>query len=84
MGRSKSGFYIGYENLSEDRLEFSNAVTYNLENGSIVKTKLDNQGAFTKKVNKYWNEKIITFPNVKVGSIIEYKYVLKSENIVKS
>lgn len=76
-------FYIGYETLSEDRLEFSNAVTYNLENGSIVKTKLDNQGTFKKKVNNFWNEKTITLPNVKVGSVIEYKYVLKSENIVK-
>ncbi|WP_431243187.1 DUF3857 domain-containing protein [Flavobacterium sp. P21] len=79
----KVRFYIGYENLNEDRLEFSNAITYNLENGTIVKTKLDNQGAFKKKVNKFWKEKTITLPNVKVGSVIEYKYVLKSENIVK-
>ncbi|MFH6956621.1 DUF3857 domain-containing protein [Flavobacterium aquidurense] len=79
----KVRFYIGYETLSEDRLEFSNAITYNLENESIVKTKLDNQGTFKKKVNKFWNEKTITLPNVKVGSIIEYKYILKSENIVK-
>src|SRR5690606_9345021 len=49
----------------------------------IVKTKLDNQGTFKKKINKYWKEKTITLPNVKVSSIIEYKYVLKSENIVK-
>lgn len=79
----KVRFYIGYENLNEDRLEFSNAMTYNLENGEIVKTKLDNQGTFKKKINKYWKEKTITLPNVKVGSIIEYKYILKSENIVK-
>lgn len=79
----KVRFYIGYETLNEDQLEFSNAVTYNLENESVVKTKLDNQGTFKKKVNKFWNEKMITMPNVKVGSIIEYKYILKSENIVK-
>lgn len=79
----KVRFYIGYENLNEDRLEFSDAITYNLENGSIVKTKLENQGTFKKKINNYWKEKAITLPNVKVGSIIEYKYILKSENIVK-
>lgn len=79
----KVRFYIGYETLNEDRLEFSNAVTYNLENGAIVKTNLDNQGTFKKKVNKFWKEKMITLPNVKVGSIIEYRYILKSENIVK-
>ncbi|KAF2335753.1 DUF3857 domain-containing protein [Flavobacterium daemonense] len=79
----KVRFFIGYENLNEDRLEFSNAITYNLENGAIVKTKLDNQGAFKNKVNKFWKEKTITLPNVKVGSVIEYKYVLKSENLLK-
>lgn len=79
----KVKFYIGYENLNNDQLDFSDALTYNLENGSIVKTKLENQGAFKNKINKYWKEKTITLPNVKVGSIIEYKYVLKSENIVK-
>ncbi|KQB40810.1 DUF3857 domain-containing protein [Flavobacterium aquidurense] len=79
----KVRFYVGYQTMSEDRLEFSNAVTYNLENGSIVKTKLDNQGTFKKKVNEFWNEKTITLPNVKAGSIIEYRYILKSENVVK-
>lgn len=79
----KVRFYIGYESLNEDRVDFSDAVTYNLENGKIVKTKLDNQGSFTKNINKYWSEKIITLPNVKEGSIIEYKYVHRSENIVK-
>ena len=79
----KVRFYIGYEKLNEDWVEFSNAITYNLENGSIVRTKLNNQGSFKKNINKYWNERIITLPNVKVGSIIEYKYILKSENITK-
>jgi hypothetical protein len=79
----KVRFYIGYENLNQDKLEFSNAVTYNLENGAIVKTKLESQGNFTQKINKFWKEKAITLPNVKEGSIIEYKYTLKSENIVQ-
>lgn len=77
----KVKYYIGYKNLNEDKLDFTDAVTYNLENGSIVKTKLENQGTFKNKINMYWKEKIITLPNVKVGSIIEYKYILKSENI---
>jgi hypothetical protein len=44
---------------------------------------LDSQGTFKKKINQYWGEKTITLPNVKVGSILEYSYTLKSENIVK-
>ncbi|HSN48532.1 MAG TPA: DUF3857 domain-containing protein [Flavobacterium sp.] len=75
-------YYVGYEHYNDDMVSFSKAVTYNLENGAIVKTKLDNEGTFKKNVNEYWNEASITMPNVKVGSIIEFKYVLKSENIV--
>jgi hypothetical protein len=76
-------YYVGYENLEDETVKFSNAVTYNIENGAIVKTKLNNEGSFKKNVNEYWNEASITMPNVKVGSIIEFKYILKSENIVK-
>ncbi len=79
----KVKYYVGYQNINEDMLSFSNAVTYNLVNGKIEKTKLENQGAFKRKINEYWNEKTITLPNVKEGSIIEYKYTLKSENIVQ-
>ena len=74
---------MGYENYNDDVVKFSNAATYNLENGSIVKTKLNSEGSFKKNVNEYWNEASITLPNVKVGSVIEFKYILKTENIVK-
>ncbi|WP_243231465.1 DUF3857 domain-containing protein [Flavobacterium pectinovorum] len=79
----KVSYYVGYENLGDDSVKFSNAVTYNLENGTIVKTKLDSEGHFKNKINKYWNQETITLPNVKAGSVIEFKYVLKSENIVR-
>lgn len=76
-------YYVGYENLDSETLKFSNAVTYNLEKGAIVKTKLNNEGSFKKNINKFWNEASIEMPNVKVGSVIEFKYILKSQNLVK-
>ena len=79
----KVPYYVGYENYNDDRVDFSNCVTYNLENGVVIKTKLKSEGSFNRKVNKYWNEASITMPNVKVGSVVEFKYTLKSENIVK-
>ncbi|MCP2027938.1 transglutaminase-like putative cysteine protease [Flavobacterium sp. HSC-32F16] len=79
----KVSYYAGYENLNDDSVNFSNAVTYNLEKGSIVKTKLNSEGSFKNKINKYWNQATITLPNVKAGSVIEFKYVLKSENVVR-
>lgn len=62
---------------------FSKANTYNLVNGKIVKTKLSNDGEFNVKNNEYWATKKITMPNVKEGSIIEYKYIRKTPFITK-
>lgn len=74
-------YYIGYENLNDDFLSFYDAVTYNIENGVIVKTKLNSEGSFKTKVDENWKKASITLPNVKAGSIIEFSYRLKSENI---
>jgi hypothetical protein len=76
-------YYVGYEDLDKDQVKFSNAITYNLENGVITKNKLAGEGNFKKNVNKYWNEVSITMPNVKVGSVIEFKYTVTSQNIIK-
>lgn len=62
---------------------FSKANTYNLVNGKIVKTKLNSDGEFTVKNNEYWATKKITMPNVKEGSIIEYKYLRRTPFITK-
>ncbi len=75
-------FYIGYENLNKDKVKFSDAVTYNLENDKIIKTKLNSEGSFKRNVNEYWAQASITMPNVRVGSVIEFKYTLKSERII--
>ena len=82
-GNYKVPYYVGYEKLNNDVLKFSNGITYNLENGAVVKTKLNSEGSFKKNVNEYWNEGSIAMPNVKVGSVIEFRYELKSENILK-
>ena len=76
-------YYVGFEDLNKESVKFSNAYTYTLEDGKIVKTKLNNEGSFKKNVNSYWSVASISLPNVKVGSIIEFKYTIKSENLVK-
>lgn len=62
----------------EESVTFSDAVTYNLVDGKIEKTKLKTEGVFKENQNKYNGHKKITMPNVKEGSVIEYKYLLKS------
>ena len=69
-------FYIG--NSPAESVTFSKAITYNLVNGAIEKTKLKSEGEFTEKKNKFFNIKKITMPNVKIGSIIEYVYTIRS------
>jgi hypothetical protein len=51
------------------------AQTYNLDaNGNVVVTKVDKKLIYEKKINKKYSEKVFTFPEVKAGSIIEYKF----------
>lgn len=59
------------------------AQTYNLDaSGNVVVTKLDKASVYDKKINSRYSEKIFAFPDVKEGSVIEYKYTLDgaSEN----
>jgi hypothetical protein len=66
-------------NGAEEELSSIKAVTYNLENGKIVETKLDKSSIFTDKLDKNFSVKKFTFPNVKEGSIIEYEITIKSD-----
>ncbi|WP_336514315.1 DUF3857 domain-containing protein [Pollutibacter soli] len=67
----------GLQNVS--KLE---AQTYNLDaSGNVVITKLDKKSMYTKKLDNYESEIIFAMPEVKVGSVIEFKYVLESREI---
>ncbi|HET7733354.1 MAG TPA: DUF3857 domain-containing protein, partial [Paludibacter sp.] len=55
------------------------ACTYNFENGVLTKTKLDPANCKKEKINEYWNNQKFAMPNVKEGSIIEYRYKIRSE-----
>ena len=64
----------------EENLENLKAVTYNMENGKVIETKLDiKSGVFKDKINKNLVVKKFTFPNIKEGSIIEYEYKIESD-----
>jgi hypothetical protein len=75
-------YYVGWENLKDDTVKFSDCNTYNIVNGKVEKTKLSGEGTFKEVINSYWKKRSITMPDVKEGSVIEIKYVLKSENII--
>ena len=57
------------------RVENIEAITYNLsDSGKIVKSILAKEDIFKEKVNKSYRIKSFALPNVKVGSVIEYKF----------
>ncbi|HLF52953.1 transglutaminase [Flavobacterium sp.] len=72
--------YISYyaSRSNSESVSFSKAITYNLINDEIEKTKLKSDGEFIEKINKYRSQKKIAMPNVKEGSIIEYRTIIKS------
>ncbi len=55
------------------------AQTYNLENGKVVISKLSKKDVFDEDKSKHWKVSKFALPNVKVGSIIEYRYTITSD-----
>jgi hypothetical protein len=58
----------------KERVRAIEAFTYNFENGEIVKTKVEYDQIFEEKVTENWYIKKFAMPDVKIGSVIEFKY----------
>jgi hypothetical protein len=71
---------IPFYSSDSDRetVDISKAVTYNLVDGVIKKTKLKSEGEFTEQTNKFWKQTKIMLPDVKEGCIVEYRYTIHS------
>ncbi len=55
------------------------ASSYNFENGRLNKSTIDASNTYDEKKNEYWNIKKFAIPNVKVGSVIEFRYKINSQ-----
>ncbi len=64
---------------SNEKLSGLKAVTYNLENGKIIESKLKNEAVFKEKQDANVDIMKITLPNVKSGSIVEITYKIRSD-----
>lgn len=69
-----------YDNGRGDRETLSNlkALTYNLENGKKVSTKIERDEKFKSKEDKNFTITKFAYANVKNGSVVEYSYTLYS------
>jgi len=64
---------------SEEKIDFINGATYNLKDGKIETSKMNNDAKFTSRLDDKHIVKKFTLPNIKEGSIIEYRYRTKSD-----
>lgn len=65
-------------NSKQEKVTNLKAYTYNLIEGKIEDIKLKNDGIFKTERSKHRNETKFTMPNIKEGSIVEYKYRITS------
>jgi hypothetical protein len=57
-------------------------ITYNLDNaGNITKTKLEKSSVYIKPLNNQVSEVSFTLPDVKIGSVFEYKFTDEKKSI---
>ena len=71
------GYRVGYDKKNETIRDFK-AVTYNVENASIIEYPIDEKSIFEDKANKAYYYKTFTLPQIREGSIIEYSYEMES------
>lgn len=71
-----------YTRNNEERIIKVNANTYNLDpSGKVLTTEVKKSSIYTKRLSPSFSALIIAFPDVKVGSVIEYSYTLESPRL---
>jgi len=71
-----------YARNNAERIVRLNANTYNIdETGKIKTSEVKKSSIYSKKIDRDFSKMIIAFPEVKVGSIIEYSYTIERETM---
>ena len=70
-----------HDGSNDEKVMGLKGITYNLENGKVSETKLKSDAVFKEKQDANTDITKVTMPNVKVGSIIELTYKVKSDFI---
>jgi hypothetical protein len=77
-GKEEANIKIEYHNLyGVDHILSMEAQTINLENGNIVITKVDPKLYYPQHTNQNKDLIVFSFPNVKEGSVLEYRYTVE-------
>lgn len=68
-------------NSGKEEVSGIKGVTYNLEDGQVLESKLKNSDVFTEQINERWEAVKFALPSVKEGSVFEYTYTITSDFI---
>ena len=82
-GKDKANIRIEF--ISGNRMEYITGVqaqTINMVNGKAEITKLDKKLIYTEIIDKSRSAMVFSMPNVKAGSVIEYKYTWNSNSLI--
>lgn len=63
---------------TEEELTMIKGITYNMEKGKVVESKLKNDAIFKEERDASWRMVKVAMPNVKEGSVIEITYRITS------
>jgi hypothetical protein len=81
-GIERGNIHIRFYN--RDKFEFIGRINAVIAtpgaNKEITWGKLEQKSVYTRKINDVWSEMVFAMPNVKVGSIIEYRYTSTMEH----
>lgn len=70
--------YLYKDGSDKEKIIGLKGYTYNLVDGSVEETKLKKDGIFDNETSNYYDQTSFTMPDVKEGSVIEYKYTVVS------
>jgi transglutaminase-like putative cysteine protease len=63
---------------NREKLTAIKAASYNIEDGKTVTSEVDRKSIFYDRSSRYRNNVRFSIPNVRTGSVIEYKYSIES------
>ncbi|WP_183568158.1 DUF3857 domain-containing protein [Mucilaginibacter sp. SP1R1] len=81
-GKGEANIRLEYYSLNHlEYITGLQAQTINSANDAVEIVKVDKKQIFTEVVDKYRSAMVFSFPNVKPGSILEFKYRLTSASV---
>ena len=82
-GKDYANITVGYNDVEgnlkkSEKISGLKAMAFNMKDGKIIKTTMDDKLVFHQRVNKETMLLKFTIPQVKVGTVIEYQYKISS------